>query len=129
MDNLKKSVAKVFSPLVRERLYIVAAALMSALVAFGVLTDNEASLWSALVVAVIGAVFSVVNAETNWRVALYTVAGAAAVVFQSYGILGDAEWSAIVGLVAAVLGVTTAAAKAPTCDVDVEAPELDSAAQ
>lgn len=116
MEKLKEFCKKIFTPVVRERLYIVAAALMTVLVSFGVLNDSQAALWSALVVAIIGAIFAVVNAETSWRVALYTVAGAAAAVFQAYGILGDANWAAITGLVAAVLGVSTAAAKAPTTE-------------
>ena len=117
MEKFKAFCGKVFTPVVRERLYIVAAALMTVLVSFGVLNDNQAALWSSLAVAVIGAIFAVVNAESSWRVALYTVAGAAAAVFQAYGILGQANWAAIVGLVAAVLGVSTAAAKAPTTGV------------
>lgn len=114
MEKIKAFCQKVFTPVVRERLYIVAAALMTVLVSFGVLNDSQAALWSSLAVAVIGAIFAVVNAESSWRVALYTVAGAAAALFQAYGILGDANWAAITGLVAAVLGVSTAAAKAPT---------------
>lgn len=114
MEKIKDFCKKVFTPIVRERLYIVAAALMTVLVSFGVMNDNQAALWSSLVVAVIGAIFAIVNAETNWRLALYAVAGAAAALFQAYGILGDANWAAITGLVAAVLGVSTAAAKAPT---------------
>lgn len=113
MEKIKGFCKKIFTPVVRERLYIVAAALMTVLVSFGVLNDNQAALWSSLVVAIIGAIFAIVNAETNWRLALYTVAGAAAL-FQAYGILGDANWAAITGLVAALLGVSTAAAKAPT---------------
>ena len=114
MEKIKGFCKKIFTPVVRERLYIVAAALMTVLVSFGVLNDNQAALWSSFAVAVSGAIFAIVNAETNWRLALYTVAGAAAALFQAYGILGDANWAAITGLVAAVLGVSTAAAKAPT---------------
>ena len=84
MEKIKGFCKKIFTPVVRERLYIVAAALMTVLVSFGVLNDNQAALWSSLV----GAIFAIVNAETNWRLALYTVAGAAAALFQAYGILG-----------------------------------------
>ncbi|HHY07509.1 MAG TPA: hypothetical protein GX530_03065 [Corynebacteriales bacterium] len=111
---MKETVKKWFSPIVRERLYIVSAALMTVLVSFGVMDDQKAAQWTALVVAVVAAIFAIINSESNWRTALYGVAGSAAVVFQTYGILDQANWAAIVGLVAAVLGVTTAAAKSPT---------------
>lgn len=114
---MKVSVDKIkefFSPLVRERLYIVSGALMTVLVAFGVLTDQQSAQWGALVVAIVTAIFAIVNSESNWRTALYYVAGAAAVLLQGYGILGQERWAAILGLVAALLGSSTAAAKAPT---------------
>jgi len=113
-------VAKVkdfFSPQLREKLYIIAAAAMPILVSFGVLSDEQAAQWTALAVAVITAVFALIFSESTWRKALYSVAAAAAVLFQGYGILADVQWAAILGLAAAVLGVTTAAAKAPTTPV------------
>lgn len=115
---MKEKLQNLLAPITRERLYIIAAALMTVLVSFGVLDDQKAAQWTALVVAILTAIFAIVNSESHWRTALYGVTTAAAVVFQSYGILGEAHWAAITGLVAALLGVTTAAAKAPTTPVE-----------
>lgn len=108
-----EKITKFFTPLVRERLYIIAAALMTVLVSFGVLTEANAAQWTAAVIAAITAIFAIVNSENNVRATLYGFAGTIAVLFQSYGVLTESHWAAITGLVAAILGVSTAAAKSP----------------
>ncbi|OMB79310.1 hypothetical protein A5743_14355 [Mycolicibacterium conceptionense] len=95
----------------REPGYRVAGAAIMMLFALGVLKQEEAALWTQLVVSVITSLFALLFATSTWRAALYLIVGPLGGVLMWYGIVNAATWAVIAAAVAQAFGITTAAAK------------------
>lgn len=98
----------------RERVYVVAAALVALLASWGAIDVSVVPQWTALVLATITLSFAILHSTSTIRTALYSVLAVTQGVAQVYGIGTDVQWTSILGLAAAVLGLSVAAAKTPT---------------
>lgn len=98
----------------RERVYVVAAALVALLASWGAIDVSVVPQWTALVLATITLSFAILHSTSTIRTALYSVLLVTQGVAQVYGIGTDVQWTSILGLAAAVLGLSIAAAKTPT---------------
>jgi hypothetical protein len=95
----------------REGWYRIAGGVVAFLAAFGLLEQQEAALWTQLVISVITLGFALIYATSTWRVVLYAVTGPLGGVLMFYGLVNDVRWAAITASVAYAFGITTAAAK------------------
>jgi hypothetical protein len=95
----------------REAGYRVVAGLGTFLLAFGVLSSQEAALWTNLGVSTVTSLFAMLYATTAPRLALYALVGPVGGVLQSYGLVSDSKWLIIVTAAGQLFGITTAAAK------------------
>jgi hypothetical protein len=115
---------------VRAGLYTLLPILSVLLVSHGVVTDNQAQLWTALVTAVLGPLIAAINAKSvsAIRTAIYALAGSAQALAIGYNLVEAstfAQWlplfTALVGITAAVPAVantdTTPADAAPVVTV------------
>lgn len=94
----------------RATFYAVAAALVTALVSWGVLDQAAAPAVVGVATAVVTLAFAVLHSTSPWRIALYSLAAALTVLATYLGYGTDAQWETILATVAPVLGIGTAAA-------------------
>ena len=94
----------------RATVYAVAAAIVTALVSWGVLDDAAAPAVAGVATAVVTLAFAVIHSTSPWRQALYSLMAALTglMVYLGYGT--DVQWESILAVVAPVLGIGTAAA-------------------
>lgn len=94
----------------RLYLYGIAAAAVAALVVLGVVTDDAAPLWLALVGAILwaaGNITAIMHTTSVGRAALYGVGLAVLAVLAKYGIVDQTQIPVWGALLAAVFGVGT----------------------
>jgi len=90
----------------RAFLYVILPVLTAFLVTNGALTDNEASLWSGLVTAILGPViaFFMARGVNTFRAAFYALLTAGQAVLVGYGILHGGELDVWMPLISTILG-------------------------
>ncbi|QBP33257.1 holin [Gordonia phage BrutonGaster] len=91
---------------VRAFLYVILPVLSSFLVTNGTLTENEASLWTGLVTAILGPViaFAMTRGVSGFRTAFYALLGAGQALLVGYGIWTGAELDAWMPLISTLIG-------------------------
>ena len=94
----------------RATFYAVAAALVTALVSWGVLDQAAAPAVAGVATAVVTLLFAVIHSTSPWRIALYSLAAALTVLATYLGYGDTMQWESILAVVAPVLGIGTAAA-------------------
>ena len=94
----------------RATFYAVAAALVTALVSWGVLDDTAAPAVAGVATAVVTLLFAVIHSDSPWRQALYGLMAAVTVLMAYLGYGDTIQWESILAVVAPVLGIGTAAA-------------------
>ncbi|UYL88126.1 holin [Gordonia phage Evaa] len=105
----------------REEFYRVVAGVTTFLLAFGVLDNQEAALWTQLGLATVTCLFALLYSTSAWRSAIYALAGPAGAVLMAYGLVGDQTWALVVAAVAQLFGITTAASKVTQRDYTLAA--------
>lgn len=98
----------------REGFYRAVGAAIMFLLAFGVLDDNEATLWATFGTGLVTLLFALLHATSTWRTAIYVFTGPLGSVLMVYGIVGDERWALIVAATGYAFGIVTAAAKTNT---------------
>lgn len=101
-------------PETRGTVYAVAAAVVAALVTFGVISSTMAAPIAGVVVATITLIYAIIHSESNLRTVIYGLCVAVGVLFVTIGTWTESESEALLAIVAPVLGITLAAAKTPT---------------
>lgn len=101
-------------PETRGTVYAVSAALVAALVTFGVISSTVAAPIAGVVIAAITLLYAIVHSESNLRTVLYGLCVAVGALFVTLGTLTNNETEALLSVIAPVLGITLAAAKTPT---------------
>lgn len=94
----------------RATWYAVASAVVTALVAWGVLDSVAAPAVTGFVVAVVTLVFALLHSTSPWRQALYALAASVSVLGAYLGWGTEPQMEALLAIIAPVLGITTAAA-------------------
>ena len=79
------------------------------LMALGVVTNEEAALWTQLAIALVTCLFALIYSPSTWRASLYLIVGPLGAVLMGYGLIADEKWAVIVAALGQVLGITTAA--------------------
>lgn len=92
---------------VRAALYALLPIVSTLLVGYGVLTADKATLWGALVTAVLGPVIAAAQTHSvsAIRTAFYAVLGAAQAVVVGYGLTTDLQFARWMPLVVALVGI------------------------
>ncbi|QAU06560.1 holin [Gordonia phage WilliamBoone] len=90
----------------RAFLYVILPVLSAFLVTNGTLTENQASLWTGLVTAVLGPVLAFVMARgvSTFRTAFYALLGAGQALLVGYGIWTGAELDVWMPLISTLIG-------------------------
>lgn len=96
----------------------MAAAVVAALVTFGVISSTMAAPIAGVIVATITLIYAIIHSESNLRTVIYGLCVAVGVLFVTLGTLTESESEALLAIVAPVLGITLAAAKTPTKSED-----------
>lgn len=94
----------------RATWYAVAGALVTALVAWGVLDDAAAPAVAGVATAVVTLLFALIHSTSPWRQALYGLMAALTVLATYLGVGDTMQWETILAVAAPVLGLGTAAA-------------------
>lgn len=94
----------------RATFYAVAAALVTALVSWGVLDDAAAPAVVGVATAVVTLLFAVIHSDSPWRQSLYGLMAALTVLMAYLGYGDTMQWESILAIAAPVLGIGTAAA-------------------
>lgn len=102
----------------RGRVYTTAAALVAALVSWGVLDDALAPTVVGVVGASITLAYALLHSTSTWRSAVYALTVAVGPLSVALGWGTDNHWVAAAALVSAALGLNVAAHHAPTPEVD-----------
>lgn len=105
-------------PETRGTVYAVAAAVVAALVTFGVISSTMAAPIAGVIVATITLIYAIIHSESNLRTVIYGLCVAVGVLFVTLGTFTESESEALLAIVAPVLGITLAAAKTPTKSED-----------
>lgn len=102
----------------RAFLYVLLPVVSTLLVGYGVVTDNQAQLWAALVTAVLGPVVAAFNAKnvSAARTAIYAVLAAGQAVVVGYGLATDAQFATWMPLVVALVGAAAGGVAAANTD-------------
>ncbi|QNL30141.1 hypothetical protein SEA_MARIOKART_14 [Gordonia phage Mariokart] len=95
----------------RETFYRVVAGATTFLLAFGVLDDQEAALWTQLGLTAVTSLFAMLYSTQAWRTALYALVGPLGSVLMAYGLVADEKWAIITAAIGQLFGIATAAAK------------------
>ncbi|MFI2216518.1 hypothetical protein ACH47B_06495 [Rhodococcus sp. NPDC019627] len=101
----------------RDKVYTVTGGLVVLLAGVGLIADDVASLWAAVVGASVVLFFAVLHSTSPARSALYAFLATAAPLGLAYSIGTASQWAAVLTYAGLVLGVTKAAGSTP-------APEL-----
>ena len=102
----------------RGRVYTTAAALVAALVSWGVLDDALAPAVVGVVGASITLAYALLHSTSTWRSAVYSLTVAVGPLAVAVGWGTDNHWVAAAALVSAALGLNVAAHHAPTPEAD-----------
>lgn len=102
----------------RGRVYTTAAALVAALVSWGVLDDALAPAVVGVVGASITLAYALLHSTSTWRSAVYALTVAVGPLAVAVGWGTDNHWVAAAALVSAALGLNVAAHHAPTPEAD-----------
>ncbi|MEJ6019887.1 phage holin [Corynebacterium sp. H113] len=113
-----ESIRNTVAPSTRGVAYATVTALAPALIAWGVLDEQQAAAVIGVLVATVTLLFAVLHSTSPVRTALYGLLASVTVVLTVYGYGSDAQWQTILAIVAPALGTATAAAKTPTIVVD-----------
>lgn len=91
---------------VRAALYVLLPLISTLLVGYGVVTDDKAQLWAALVTAVLGPVIAAVQARSvsAIRTGLYALLGAGQAIAVGYGLANNAQFATWLPLVVVLVG-------------------------
>lgn len=100
----------------RATWYAVGSAIVTALVAWGILDDTLAPAVTGVIIAAVTLLFAVLHSTSPWRQALYGVAAAIGVLGVALGWGTDVQVEALLAVVAPVLGLGAAAATTPAGD-------------
>ncbi|AZA08688.1 phage holin [Corynebacterium pseudopelargi] len=100
----------------RGTLYAVVAALAPALIAWGVLGEEQAAAVVGVLTAVVTLAFAVVHSTSSVRTAIYGVVAAVTAALAVWGYGDPAQWDTILGIVAPALGMGVAAANTPVVE-------------
>lgn len=102
----------------RAFLYVLWPVISGLLVTNGALSDNQASLWGGLVLAVLGPVIAAVYARdlSTFRTAFYAVLAAGQAIVIGYGIATDEQIGLWLPLISAIVGVSTGGVAAANTD-------------
>ncbi|WP_293003874.1 hypothetical protein [Mycobacterium sp.] len=111
LDKLRARISRYLPETRREKLHVLLVAFVGYLLAGGVLTNNQAELWTRLGAATISLLFAWLYARDAWRAALYGVVVTLGGVLYAYGVAQGINWAIIVATTAQALGMGTAAAK------------------
>lgn len=106
-------------PETRGTVYTVAAAVVAALVVFGVLSSTLAAPIAGVAVAGITLLYAIIHSESNLRSVIYGTCVAVGALFVTLGTISNSESEALLAVVAPVLGITLAAAKTPTREENI----------
>lgn len=117
------NIKTLLNPANRGRIYATVAAIVGALVTFGVVSTSIAPLIVGLVLSVITLGMAIVNSKNTVRTAIYGVCAAVGALLVALGIIDGAQTDALIAIAAPLLGITLAAAKTPAQTV---ADEVDS---
>lgn len=109
----------------REKFQNLAAGVLTFLLGYGILDDNEVTLWSQLALGTIAALFALLYSTSAVRSILYTLVGPVGAVLMWYGIISDVKWAVLVASIGQIFGVSVAGAKV----VQRGVPEIESPAQ
>lgn len=101
-------------PETRGTVYTVAAAVVAALVVFGVISSSYAAPIAGVILAGVTLLYAIIHSESNIRTVIYVFCAAVGAMFVTMGTISDDESDALLAVVAPVLGITLAAAKTPT---------------
>ena len=101
----------------REKVYTVAGGLVVLLAGVGLIADDVASLWAAVVGASVVLLFALLHSTSPLRSALYAVLAAAAPLGMWYSVGTASQWAAVLTFTGLVLGVTKAAGSTPAPEV------------
>ena len=91
---------------VRAYAYTLLPVISSFLVTGGVLKEEQAALWSALVLAILGPVIAAVYAKSlsAFRTAFYAVLAAGQAILIGYGLVSDAQVSLWLPIISVIIG-------------------------
>ncbi|AER48827.1 hypothetical protein AKOMA_17 [Mycobacterium phage Akoma] len=95
----------------RESFYRGVSGVVTALFGLGVISGQEATLWTQQGISTVTLLFALLHSTSKWRTALYLVIVAAGPLLALYGWSTEETWALVVGAAAQLLGITTAAAK------------------
>ncbi|URM86113.1 membrane protein [Gordonia phage BiggityBass] len=95
----------------REAWYRFVAGATAFLLAFGVLDNQEAALWTQLGLTAVTSLFAMLYSTQAWRTALYALVGPVGSVLMAYGLVADERWALITAAVGQLFGIATMAAK------------------
>lgn len=97
----------------RGYFHTLAGAVIALVATFGIVTGNEVTAITAVIVAAIDLALVLVHTRANWRKAAYPLVYALGGALLLIGIFNELQVAAIIGLAVAVLGTQFAAAKTP----------------
>ncbi|WP_151530518.1 MULTISPECIES: hypothetical protein [Corynebacterium] len=97
----------------RGTLYAVVAAVAPALIAWGVLGEEQAAAVIGVATAVVTLLFAVLHSTSSVRTAIYGVIAAATAALSVWGYGEPAQWDTVLAVFAPVLGMGVAAANTP----------------
>lgn len=112
LETLRATLSRYLPQTRRESLHRWIAAFVGALLAAGLLTSNQAELWTRLALSTVSLLFAWLYARDTVRAALYGTAATLGGVLYAYGVAKGIDWALIVATFGQGLGVATAAAKA-----------------
>lgn len=112
------SIRSWLKPETRGMLYTASAAVVTALVVFGVIASNIAAPITAVVLAAITLIYAMVHSESTLRTAAYALCAAVGALMVTLGTVSDDQSDALLAVIAPVLGISLAAAKTPTRSED-----------
>lgn len=93
----------------KDQAYSYLSAAIMFLMAFGVVDDQQAALWTQLGIALVTFTFTLLYATSTWTMSLYAVVGPLGAVLMAYGLISDEKWAIVTAAVGQALGITTAA--------------------
>lgn len=93
----------------KDYAYSLVSAVVTFLLAFGLVDNEEAALWTQLAIALVTCTFALIYSPSAARSSIYAITGPVGAVLMGYGLVSDVRWAIIVAGVGQVLGVTTAA--------------------
>ncbi|WKD60933.1 hypothetical protein CCICO_04480 [Corynebacterium ciconiae DSM 44920] len=109
LDSIRAAVPASY----RGTLYAVVAAVAPALIAWGVLGEEQAAAVVGVATAAVTLLFAVIHSTSSVRTAVYGVIAAVTAALAVWGYGDPAQWDTILAIVAPALGMGVAAANTP----------------